>query len=76
MRDLFGSLLPITMFIGTINNVLLRSLKKEFDFLFRVDGVNSKIYRSYVRERENDDPSWNSNHRLSAIRADVISQLD
>jgi hypothetical protein len=27
-------------------------------------------------EREKDDPLWDSNHRPSGIRADVLSQLD
>ncbi len=28
------------------------------------------------KERKNVDPSWDSNHTPSAIRADVLSQLD
>ncbi len=28
------------------------------------------------KERKNFDPSWDSNHTPSAIRADVLSQLD
>ncbi len=31
---------------------------------------------SYVTEREKDNPSWDSNHTPSDIRADVLSQLD
>jgi hypothetical protein len=43
--------------------------------------VSSQMYRarehgSYVTERETDDPLWHSKHTPSAIRGDVLSQLD
>jgi len=33
-------------------------------------------YGSDVTEREKDEPSWDSNHTPSSIRADVPSQVD
>jgi len=41
-----------------------------------IDREEKQCHGSYVTERDQDDPSWDSNDTPSAIRADVPSQLD
>jgi hypothetical protein len=46
----------------------------EIDMLLSLS--EQQCHGSYVTEREKDDPSWDSKHTSSAIRSDVLSQLD
>jgi hypothetical protein len=41
-----------------------------------IEREDKQCHRSYVTERRKNHPSWDSNYTPSAIRADVLSQLD
>ncbi len=41
-----------------------------------IEREDKQCHGSYVIEREKDDPSLDPNRTHSAIRADVLSQLD